>query len=217
MGSGGILWDPSRAAENLDQPIPGGAGPYRGHQCSQYSPHSGNGADAREWGGSKEMGWIPWKQRGDPDPAADSWLCPPAREQLRRSRHSRTFLVESGVGELWSEMQAGRSWGDTGGGPHWRFPGPGHFPNPRDFPDPGVPLDEWLRGWMSSWQCPKGAFAMGATRVGSVPCPHRRGGVSLSPSHPFIPLPPPHPQIPAGFWAGKPPQIPNILAKALFS
>lgn len=35
-------------------------------------------------------------------------LCPAAREQLRRSRHSRTFLVESGVGELWSEMQAGR-------------------------------------------------------------------------------------------------------------
>uniref|UniRef100_F6W1B4 Heat shock protein family A (Hsp70) member 12B n=1 Tax=Monodelphis domestica TaxID=13616 RepID=F6W1B4_MONDO len=31
-----------------------------------------------------------------------------AREQLRRSRHSRTFLVESGVGELWAEMQAGR-------------------------------------------------------------------------------------------------------------
>uniref|UniRef100_A0A8B9T5I0 Heat shock 70 kDa protein 12B n=1 Tax=Anas platyrhynchos TaxID=8839 RepID=A0A8B9T5I0_ANAPL len=30
-----------------------------------------------------------------------------AREQLRRSRHSRTFLVESGVGELWAEMQAG--------------------------------------------------------------------------------------------------------------
>nr|XP_014426237.2 heat shock 70 kDa protein 12B-like [Pelodiscus sinensis] len=31
-----------------------------------------------------------------------------AREQLRRSRHSRTFLVESGVGELWAEMQTGR-------------------------------------------------------------------------------------------------------------
>uniref|UniRef100_G3UEC4 Heat shock protein family A (Hsp70) member 12B n=1 Tax=Loxodonta africana TaxID=9785 RepID=G3UEC4_LOXAF len=30
-----------------------------------------------------------------------------AREQLRRSRHSRTFLVESGVGELWAELQAG--------------------------------------------------------------------------------------------------------------
>ncbi|KAM4689848.1 heat shock 70 kDa protein 12B-like, partial [Rhinophrynus dorsalis] len=29
-----------------------------------------------------------------------------AREQLRRSRHSRTFLVETGMGELWSEMQA---------------------------------------------------------------------------------------------------------------
>ncbi|KAI4808174.1 hypothetical protein KUCAC02_000240 [Chaenocephalus aceratus] len=28
-----------------------------------------------------------------------------AREQLRRSRHSRTFLVESGTGELWSELQ----------------------------------------------------------------------------------------------------------------
>lgn len=36
---------------------------------------------------------------------------PPAREQLRRSRHSRTFLVESGVGELWAELQAG---GETG-------------------------------------------------------------------------------------------------------
>lgn len=35
----------------------------------------------------------------------------PAREQLRRSRHSRTFLVESGVGELWAELQAG---GETG-------------------------------------------------------------------------------------------------------
>uniref|UniRef100_A0A8B9Q0A4 Heat shock protein family A (Hsp70) member 12B n=1 Tax=Apteryx owenii TaxID=8824 RepID=A0A8B9Q0A4_APTOW len=32
-----------------------------------------------------------------------------AREQLRRSRHSRTFLVESGVGELWAEMQAGEA------------------------------------------------------------------------------------------------------------
>lgn len=32
-----------------------------------------------------------------------------AREQLRRSRHSRTFLVESGTGELWSELQTGRA------------------------------------------------------------------------------------------------------------
>ncbi|XP_053797938.1 heat shock 70 kDa protein 12B isoform X2 [Vidua chalybeata] len=41
-----------------------------------------------------------------------------AREQLRRSRHSRTFLVESGVGELWSEMQAGDRYivADCGGG-----------------------------------------------------------------------------------------------------
>lgn len=31
-----------------------------------------------------------------------------AREQLRRARHSRTFLVESGTGELWSEMQTGK-------------------------------------------------------------------------------------------------------------
>uniref|UniRef100_A0A8C3U942 Heat shock protein family A (Hsp70) member 12B n=1 Tax=Catharus ustulatus TaxID=91951 RepID=A0A8C3U942_CATUS len=40
------------------------------------------------------------------------------REQLRRSRHSRTFLVESGVGELWSEMQAGDRYivADCGGG-----------------------------------------------------------------------------------------------------
>ncbi|XP_032317783.1 heat shock 70 kDa protein 12B isoform X1 [Camelus ferus] len=41
-----------------------------------------------------------------------------AREQLRRSRHSRTFLVESGVGELWAEMQAGDRYvvADCGGG-----------------------------------------------------------------------------------------------------
>uniref|UniRef100_A0A8C6Z7G6 Heat shock protein family A (Hsp70) member 12B n=1 Tax=Nothoprocta perdicaria TaxID=30464 RepID=A0A8C6Z7G6_NOTPE len=36
-----------------------------------------------------------------------------AREQLRRSRHSRTFLVESGVGELWAEMQAGETGGSA--------------------------------------------------------------------------------------------------------
>lgn len=37
-------------------------------------------------------------------------LCPTsAREQLRRSRHSRTFLVEAGVGELWAEMQEGEA------------------------------------------------------------------------------------------------------------
>ncbi|XP_010220032.1 PREDICTED: heat shock 70 kDa protein 12B-like [Tinamus guttatus] len=43
---------------------------------------------------------------------------PAAREQLRRSRHSRTFLVESGVGELWAEMQAGDRYivADCGGG-----------------------------------------------------------------------------------------------------
>lgn len=42
----------------------------------------------------------------------------PAREQLRRSRHSRTFLVEAGVGELWAEMQAGDRYivADCGGG-----------------------------------------------------------------------------------------------------
>uniref|UniRef100_A0A8D1C7G1 Heat shock 70 kDa protein 12B n=1 Tax=Sus scrofa TaxID=9823 RepID=A0A8D1C7G1_PIG len=41
-----------------------------------------------------------------------------AREQLRKSRHSRTFLVESGVGELWAEMQAGDRYmvADCGGG-----------------------------------------------------------------------------------------------------
>ncbi|CAH2299278.1 heat shock 70 kDa 12B [Pelobates cultripes] len=41
-----------------------------------------------------------------------------AREQLRRSRHSRTFLVETGMGELWSEMQAGDRYivADCGGG-----------------------------------------------------------------------------------------------------
>uniref|UniRef100_A0A8C5H4Z2 Heat shock protein 12B n=1 Tax=Gouania willdenowi TaxID=441366 RepID=A0A8C5H4Z2_GOUWI len=42
----------------------------------------------------------------------------PAREQLRRSRHSRTFLVESGTGELWSELQTGDRYvvADCGGG-----------------------------------------------------------------------------------------------------
>uniref|UniRef100_A0A8B9JSE3 Heat shock protein family A (Hsp70) member 12B n=1 Tax=Astyanax mexicanus TaxID=7994 RepID=A0A8B9JSE3_ASTMX len=41
-----------------------------------------------------------------------------AREQLRRARHSRTFLVESGTGELWSEMQTGDKYivADCGGG-----------------------------------------------------------------------------------------------------
>ncbi|KAG2465429.1 HS12B protein, partial [Polypterus senegalus] len=41
-----------------------------------------------------------------------------AREQLRRARHSRTFLVESGTGELWSEMQEGDRYivADCGGG-----------------------------------------------------------------------------------------------------
>lgn len=42
-------------------------------------------------------------------------LCPTsAREQLRRSRHSRTFLVEAGVGELWAEMQEGEAAGCEG-------------------------------------------------------------------------------------------------------
>uniref|UniRef100_A0A8C5H2T2 Heat shock protein 12B n=1 Tax=Gouania willdenowi TaxID=441366 RepID=A0A8C5H2T2_GOUWI len=41
-----------------------------------------------------------------------------SREQLRRSRHSRTFLVESGTGELWSELQTGDRYvvADCGGG-----------------------------------------------------------------------------------------------------
>ncbi|XP_030635848.1 heat shock 70 kDa protein 12B [Chanos chanos] len=41
-----------------------------------------------------------------------------AREQLRRARHSRTFLVESGTGELWSEMKTGDRYivADCGGG-----------------------------------------------------------------------------------------------------
>ncbi|KAF3836927.1 hypothetical protein F7725_004391 [Dissostichus mawsoni] len=41
-----------------------------------------------------------------------------AREQLRRSRHSRIFLVESGTGELWSELQTGDRYivADCGGG-----------------------------------------------------------------------------------------------------
>lgn len=112
-----------------------------GHQRSQYRPHSGNGADPKEMGriqGNRadpmEIGWIPWKwggshgNRGMLTPMLTPVLTPgsvPAREQLRRSRHSRTFLVESGVGELWSEMQAGT----RGRGSHRRFP------------NPGVPLD----------------------------------------------------------------------------
>uniref|UniRef100_A0A8B9JS19 Heat shock protein family A (Hsp70) member 12B n=1 Tax=Astyanax mexicanus TaxID=7994 RepID=A0A8B9JS19_ASTMX len=45
-------------------------------------------------------------------------VCVAAREQLRRARHSRTFLVESGTGELWSEMQTGDKYivADCGGG-----------------------------------------------------------------------------------------------------
>ncbi|XP_033839907.1 heat shock 70 kDa protein 12B isoform X2 [Periophthalmus magnuspinnatus] len=41
-----------------------------------------------------------------------------AREQLRRSRHSRTFVVESGTGDLWSELQTGDRYvvADCGGG-----------------------------------------------------------------------------------------------------
>nr|XP_015199351.1 PREDICTED: heat shock 70 kDa protein 12B [Lepisosteus oculatus] len=41
-----------------------------------------------------------------------------AREQLRRARHSRTFVVESGTGELWAEMQTGDRYivADCGGG-----------------------------------------------------------------------------------------------------
>ncbi|XP_077598342.1 heat shock 70 kDa protein 12B [Stigmatopora nigra] len=41
-----------------------------------------------------------------------------AREQLRRSRHSRTFFVESGTGDLWSELQTGDKYivADCGGG-----------------------------------------------------------------------------------------------------
>uniref|UniRef100_A0A671TXM9 Heat shock protein 12B n=1 Tax=Sparus aurata TaxID=8175 RepID=A0A671TXM9_SPAAU len=43
---------------------------------------------------------------------------PTLQEQLRRSRHSRTFLVESGTGELWSELQTGDRYivADCGGG-----------------------------------------------------------------------------------------------------
>ncbi|XP_072353858.1 heat shock 70 kDa protein 12B-like isoform X2 [Scyliorhinus torazame] len=41
-----------------------------------------------------------------------------AREQLRRSRVSRTFLMESGVGDLWAEMKTGDRYivADCGGG-----------------------------------------------------------------------------------------------------
>ncbi|XP_067894460.1 heat shock 70 kDa protein 12B [Heterodontus francisci] len=41
-----------------------------------------------------------------------------AREQLRRSRQSRTFLMESGVGDLWAEMETGDRYivADCGGG-----------------------------------------------------------------------------------------------------
>uniref|UniRef100_A0A8B9C3P5 Heat shock protein family A (Hsp70) member 12B n=1 Tax=Anser brachyrhynchus TaxID=132585 RepID=A0A8B9C3P5_9AVES len=80
-----------------------------------------------------------------PDHAIDSSFRQ-AREQLRRSRHSRTFLVESGVGELWSEMQAlsggpvshghAPCWGGTFRVPcHCRTP-----PCPRLSPGQGAPL-----------------------------------------------------------------------------
>ncbi|XP_051895417.1 heat shock 70 kDa protein 12B-like [Pristis pectinata] len=41
-----------------------------------------------------------------------------AREQLRRSRQSRTFLMENGVGDLWAEMESGDRYivADCGGG-----------------------------------------------------------------------------------------------------
>ncbi|XP_067833369.1 LOW QUALITY PROTEIN: heat shock 70 kDa protein 12B, partial [Heptranchias perlo] len=41
-----------------------------------------------------------------------------AREQLRRSRQSRTFLMETGVGDLWAEMDTGDRYivADCGGG-----------------------------------------------------------------------------------------------------
>lgn len=71
----------------------------------------------------------------------------PAREQLRRSRHSRTFLVEAGVGELWAEMQAGTDkikdgfrlvspGGGAAQGPRPRVPA---SPSPRA----GVPGSAW--------------------------------------------------------------------------
>ncbi|NWR98711.1 HS12B protein, partial [Motacilla alba] len=71
-----------------------------------------------------------------------------AREQLRRSRHSRTFLVESGVGELWSEMQAG-----TRGGTRV-----------------GVPTadSQMSPSWQSHPRAPKGAPTMGGGPYGAV-------------------------------------------------
>uniref|UniRef100_UPI00398EFE9C heat shock 70 kDa protein 12A-like n=1 Tax=Pristiophorus japonicus TaxID=55135 RepID=UPI00398EFE9C len=48
----------------------------------------------------------------------NSFLTFPAREQLRRSRQSRTFLMETGMGDLWAEMETGDRYvvADCGGG-----------------------------------------------------------------------------------------------------
>ncbi|XP_061665034.1 heat shock 70 kDa protein 12B [Syngnathoides biaculeatus] len=68
--------------------------------------------------------WMDLSLRPTPN-GADADQSPPfdsgfrqAREQLRRSRHSRTFVVQSGTGELWSELQTGDKYivADCGGG-----------------------------------------------------------------------------------------------------
>lgn len=141
-------------------------------------------------------------------------LCPSAREQLRRSRHSRTFLVESGVGELWSEMQAGRR-GDgqctppqqtpsrgrfTGGGGQDKQESPPVLPGPRghpgredgglDVPTVADPPRDPQRGPAST----RGGSCRGgdtAPVCHSVPMPQRMpvraGGVCLPPSRPTVP------------------------------
>lgn len=141
-------------------------------------------------------------------------LCPSAREQLRRSRHSRTFLVESGVGELWSEMQAGRR-GDGQCTPPQQTPSRRRFTGGGDRTSrsphrcclaPRVTLGERMGGWMyppvaeppRDPQRGPASTRGGSCRGGdtapvchSVPAPRRMlvrvGGGCLPPSRPTVP------------------------------
>lgn len=162
-----------------------------------------------------------WDHRDAPGPSAPPpsltpapLLCPSAREQLRRSRHSRTFLVESGVGELWSEMQAGRR-GDGQCTPPQQTPSRRRFTGGGDRTSrsphrcclaPRVTLGERMGGWMyppvaeppRDPQRGPASTRGGSCRGGdtapvchSVPAPRRVlvrvGGGCLPPSRPTVP------------------------------
>lgn len=162
-----------------------------------------------------------WDHRDAPGPSAPPpsltpapLLCPSAREQLRRSRHSRTFLVESGVGELWSEMQAGRR-GDGQCTPPQQTPSRRRFTGGGDRTSrsphrcclaPRVTLGERMGGWMyppvaeppRDPQRGPASTRGGSCRGGdtapvchSVPAPRRMlvrvGGGCLPPSRPTVP------------------------------